>query len=169
MKKSWMIEIGKKTVRMTLDMPPLQNHLQLDADGKILLDDTKPMRLFTGDVLPFDYMGHTFELLIHGPYTDIAMDGISQSYRQKVQSVDTFPWWTVPWFSLCIMLPVWTQAGLIPLLLAFFGMWGISIVSRIGLWKPFTRFFICLCIALSVWLLYFGLAMLLAGTLFTNG
>lgn len=153
---------------MTLAMNALQSRVELDARGKVLLTETKRMRLLTGDVLPFEYMGHTFELAIHGPYVDLVMDGISQSYRRPVRTVDTFPLWAVPWFSLCLMLPVWTQAGLIPLLLAFFGMWGIAVASRVPLWKPFTRFFICMMIALGVWLLYLGLAMVLSGMLFTD-
>ncbi|MGI6441925.1 MAG: hypothetical protein ACOX00_08445 [Peptoniphilaceae bacterium] len=168
MNKTWMIEIGKKTVPIHLQMNRLQTHLRLEAEGHVLLEKNKAFRILTGDVLSFSYKGHTFELLVHGPYVDIVMDGISQSYRRPVQALEAFPIWVVPWFSLCLMLPVYTQAGLIPLLLAFAGMWGISILSRIPLFKPFTRFFISMCIALAAWLLYFGLAMLLSGTLFTN-
>lgn len=168
MKKTWNVEIGKKQIPMTVEMNALQNRVQLDARGTRLIDDTKTLRFFVGDVLPFEYMGHSFELLIHGPYVDLTMDGISQSYRQPVRTVDSFPLWTVPWFSLCLMLPVWTRAGLIPTLLGLSGMWSIAIVSRIGLWKASTRFFITMCIALAAWLLYFGLALLLSGMLFTK-
>ena len=168
MKKTWNVEIRDQLIPIQAEAVCMQSRVKVEARGKTLLENKKPLRVLTGDVLPFSYQGETFELALHGPYMDLIHNGVSQSYRRPVRTTDTFPSWAIPWFSLAMMLPVWSKGGLLPLVLAFFGMWGIAVISRIPLWKRFSRFFICLCIALATWLLYFGLAMLLSGMLFTD-
>jgi hypothetical protein len=135
------------------------------VDGNVVVNETKFLDLISD--YPFDVSGHRGLLAIRTnglTYNyDFAIDGKSVTTGRPVVQAEPMPTWGWLFVVACLIIPIVSLCGAIPIIIGGTGAVLCGIVARNASREPGMRIAICLGITVLAWAAYIGFILFWAG------
>ena len=131
--KSWIVQIEDGTHTVELTKKWFGGKRTIRVDGQIV-DEYKPTWLDTGsdDVFPMGKHEGIIHSRPNGFTTsyDLSIDGISVQTGKATTRLKSMPKWAWAFIVACVIIPVITLGGAIPIVIGLSGAVGCAVISR---------------------------------------
>jgi len=158
--RTWDIDLEDGAHSVTVKQHPLTGMGRIWVDGVQL-----PMRITSWQMMT--RWGGTYPLGVqgHGYVLRVSSNGFTYSHKldldaqclymtqQQVVAPPPLPRWAWPFIAACVLMPVATLGGVVPILLGVGGAAGCTSVAQRQSAAPLVRIMVCVSITIFCWAL----------------
>lgn len=151
--KSWKIVIDGKENKIDFIPNNWSSKCKLIINGEEVEFKKAPLHAFVGTDQQFDIAGKKCHFVLIGNKADIAVDGIYVDSKKEYIPLKNIPWWTWLFVVACVMVPIVSFGGAVPVVIGLLcASWCIRVSVSSNL-KMSIKALFCFGVAVLAWLL----------------
>lgn len=163
--KDWKFTLEDGEHNVHLEHTWFSGKRKILLDGKPIVQESKFFDF--GNEYPFRIGGHQGLVTIRTNGLsfayDVAIDGKSITTGKPVARVNAIPGWAWSFIVVCVLIPIVSLGGVVPMLIGFMGAYGCAQVSRDGSKDHNTRLLTCAGITVLCWIIYVAFIYIVVG------
>lgn len=154
-KNSWVVERGGKNYYVVYE-PNRISGGSYSVNGFTRPITQRGLSVLGGIDIAFELGDADAHLVVHGARGYLAVDGAYVDSGQPYIPNSKIPWFTYAFAVACLLIPLLTFGGIVPILIGFGGIAGCVLVSVSPESSALKKLLLCALIALAAWALLLG-------------